>query len=317
MQASPIETETTECVVCGSREGTPEARGKDYLHKTSDQEYEFVRCGSCGHLYLNPRPSLSQIGRIYPPDYATFTNRFGRADSLILKLKQKVLLGRFTALSASLPRAMRLLDVGCGDGRFLLAVRKHYPEAELTGLDWHFGPQIAEELTENGIETITGAIETAPLPVDHYDVIVMNQLIEHVWDVRLVIDRCRRAVKIGGLLAVETPNPDGWDRRFFKSGGWGGYYWPRHLNLFSSDHLSKLMTESGMKVTLAKSLLAPPCWIYSCQFSAQRAGVGSWFNSLFSDTSTPLLAFFAVVDRIALLVGAETSNQKMVAQRIG
>jgi hypothetical protein len=79
--------------------------------------------------------------------------------------------------------------------------------------------------------------------------------------------------------------------------------------------LARIITESGMDVVFSQSLLAAPAWIYSCQFSARRAGFGDWFNKLFSDTSIPLLAAFAVVDWIALLLGGETSNQKLIARR--
>lgn len=316
MPSSQIEVEPTACVVCQSSQAAPEARGKDYLYRTSDQEYRFCRCLSCGHLYLNPRPTIAEIGRIYPPEYPTYTKRFGRSDSLFARLKDRVLLGRFDAVAARLPASMRVLDVGCGDGRFLLALRRRYPAAELTGLDWSFGPAIADELAGADVDTITGAIETNSLPDETFDVITMNQLIEHTWDVRLVLERCKRALKVGGLLAIETPNPDGWDRRLFKTGGWGGYYWPRHLNLFTREHLARIITESGLEVVLSRSLLSPPCWIYSCQFSAQRAGLGDWFNKLFPDTSLPLLAAFAAVDWTASRLGAETSNQKMIARRV-
>jgi len=313
--SSQIEVEPTVCTLCQSDRAALEARGKDYLYRTSDQEYQFWRCLSCGHLYLNPRPTIAEIGRIYPPEYPTFTKRFGRSDSLLARIKDRVLLGRFDALSAALPPSMRLLDVGCGDGRFLLALRRRFPKAQLTGLDWFFGPAVAGELARANVETITGAVETTSLPDERFDVITMNQLIEHTWDVRLLVERCKNALKVGGLLAIETPNPDGWDRRFFRAGGWGGYYRPRHLNLFTRDHLTRIITESGMEVVFSQSLLAAPAWIYSCQFSARRAGLGDWFNKLFSDTSIPLLAAFAMVDWIALLLGAETSNQKLIARR--
>jgi len=316
MPTPQIDLEFTECVVCHSSQAVTEARGKDYLHQTSDQEFLFCRCLDCGHLYLRPRPTIAEIGRIYPSNYPTFTNRFGRSGSLFAKVKDQVLVGRFDVLCAGLPASMRLLDIGCGDGRFLLALRRRFPVAELAGLDWFFGPAIAEELAKANIKTIAGTIENTPLPDKKFDVITMNQIIEHTWDVRLVIERCKRALAVGGLLAIETPNPDGWDRRFFKAGAWGGYYWPRHLNLFTRAHLTRLVTESDMEVVHTKSLLSPPCWIYSCKFTVQRAGLGEWLNKFFSDTSVPLLTAFTVVDWIALLLGAETSNQKLVAKRV-
>ena len=218
MPTPQIDLEFTECVVCHSSQAVTEARGKDYLHQTSDQEFLFCRCLDCGHLYLRPRPTIAEIGRIYPSNYPTFTNRFGRSGSLFAKVKDQVLVGRFDVLCAGLPASMRLLDIGCGDGRFLLALRRRFPVAELTGLDWFFGPAIAEELAKANIKTIAGTIENTPLPDKKFDVITMNQIIEHTWDVRLVIERCKRALAVGGLLAIETPNPDGWDRRFFKAG---------------------------------------------------------------------------------------------------
>lgn len=313
---SPITIEPTGCTVCGVAEAVLEAEGRDYLHETSEQNYTFCRCLGCGHIYLNPRPIIDEIGRIYPAQYATFTNRFGRASSLLAQIKDRVLLGRFRSVEALALKPMRLLDVGCGDGGFLHAVRRRHPQAHLTGLDWHFGPNIADALESSSIDTITGTIETAPLPEGAYDVITMNQIIEHVWDVRLTLDRCRTALKVGGLLAIETPNPDGWDRTFFKSGGWGSYYWPRHLNLFTKTHLARTLEECGLEVVSSQSLLAPPCWIYSIQFSARRAGIGSWFRDLFADTNILLLAIFAALDRIALSLGAETSNQQLIARRV-
>src|SRR5262249_36578182 len=153
---SEIEVESTTCLACGSGEAVIVARGKDYLYGTSDQEYKFCQCAACGHLYLNPRPTLREISRIYPAEYATFTKKFGRAESLLAKIKDRVLLGRFNAFSDRISDSMSLMDVGCGDGRFLLALRKRYPKAKLTALDWSFGPTVAEELAAAGIQTITG-----------------------------------------------------------------------------------------------------------------------------------------------------------------
>jgi SAM-dependent methyltransferase len=310
-----IEVEPTACTVCGSAAAKVEARGKDYLYQTSDQSYSFVRCQSCGHLYLNPRPTIKEICRLYPKEYATFARRFSGPRSVLAAIKDRVLMRRFESLSTMLPTEPRILDVGCGDARFLMTLRRRYPSAMLVGLDWWFGPGVADDMKAANIKTLCGTIETVDLGENYYDLIVMNQLIEHVWDVRLVVNRCRRALKLGGLLAIETPNPEGWDRSFFRSGAWGGYYWPRHLNLFSRKHLARVIEEGGLEVIQTSSLLSPPCWISSCRAVADRAGFGSWSGKVFSDTNTFWLAVFAAVDWTAMRSGAETSNQKMMARR--
>ncbi len=314
--AADFDLEHRACVICKSDEADVAASGGDYLHRTSGQTYTYVECRTCGHTYLDPRPRFGDIARLYPLDYATYTKRFAESDSAISKVKDRVLMGRFKAFAADLPKNVRVLDIGCGDARFLMAVRREFADAELYGADWHFGPEVEQEARRARIETIAGAIEDMNLPEDYFDVITMNQLIEHVWDVDLVLRRCRRALKSGGLLAIETPNPDGWDRRFFKSGAWGGYYWPRHLDLFSGPNLKKIVERNGFEVVRRWNLLAPPCWIYSIQFSAQRLGAGDWIKKVFADNNVALLGGFAVIDWIAKFFGATTSNQKLIARKI-
>ena len=311
-----LDVEFTNCVVCGSYEFTLTATGVDYLHKTSIQEYSFVTCQKCNHLYLNNRPRIKEISRLYPSNYATYTKKFAKPNSLLSKLKNYVLMGRFRTFSKNLPNDIHLLDIGCGDANFLMAIRHELPDAQLSGLDWNFGPDIEKEAARLKINILLGSIETVNLPQNHFDVITMNQLIEHVWDVDLVLNHCYESLKLGGLLSIETPNPDGWDRIFFRSGAWGGYYWPRHLNLFTRPNLSKVVERAGFKVISTQNLLAPPCWIYSIQFSAQRLGASNIFQKIFPDNSIILLSLFAVVDIVAKLFGATTSNQKLIAVKI-
>ena len=44
----------------------------DFEYRTVPDEFRFVRCAGCGHRYLSPRPSGSDLGVIYPADYYAF-----------------------------------------------------------------------------------------------------------------------------------------------------------------------------------------------------------------------------------------------------
>jgi hypothetical protein len=59
----------TSCVVCGADEKAPETVGRDFEHDTVSNEFCFVRCRACGHLYLDPRPALDDLPAIYPASY--------------------------------------------------------------------------------------------------------------------------------------------------------------------------------------------------------------------------------------------------------
>jgi SAM-dependent methyltransferase len=265
---------------------------------------------------MDPRPAISEIALIYPSSYPTFKAGTGRLARMLARIKDRVLLARFEAFATSKQQNLSLLDVGCGDGRFLLTLRRHFPLARLAGLDWDFAPHVAHQLRSANIVMYTGTIEETILPLQCFDIITLNQLIEHVWDVQLVLRRCFDALKPGGRLAIETPNPGGWDRRFFRTGAWGAYYWPRHLNLFSRQHLTELVESVGMVTDFTAWLVAPPCWINSFRYTACRAGVPRRIAAaLFSDNSLIWLALFTIVDRAAIAVGVETSNQKLVARR--
>src|SRR5438552_786916 len=61
----------TRCALCGANATEPEADGYDFEYNTASNPFRFVKCSACGHVYLNPRPSPSDLGVIYPSTYYT------------------------------------------------------------------------------------------------------------------------------------------------------------------------------------------------------------------------------------------------------
>src|SRR5260221_1866853 len=104
------------CVLCGGEDAAPEAYGYDFEYNTASNSFRFVRCSGCGHVYLSPRPSPSDLGIIYPPSYYTLAG----TGSLVARL-QRGWEGRKVPIyrSALCPGKKRPLDVGCGGRRFL------------------------------------------------------------------------------------------------------------------------------------------------------------------------------------------------------
>jgi 2-polyprenyl-3-methyl-5-hydroxy-6-metoxy-1,4-benzoquinol methylase len=149
--------------------------------------------------------------------------------SVISRIKKHVILRRFRQVIGE-KKGARILEIGCGEGQFLLALHESFPEAELTGIDFQFHPEHKARLEAAGIGLIVGLAEDAAFSENAFDIIVTNQLIEHLWDIDRVLQACWFALRPGGILTIETPNANGYDRRPFRSGAWGLYYFPRHLN---------------------------------------------------------------------------------------
>jgi SAM-dependent methyltransferase len=225
------------------------------------------------------------------------------------------MLNRFRAFLAEVPDGGSYLDLGCGDGQLLEAVKRVRPNIQVHGLDWKFVPSLRERLESSGIILHESTLERAALPTRHFDLITMNQLIEHVWDPRSCLSTIERSLSGSGKLLIATPNADGYDRRFFRRTSWGGYYFPRHLNLFNKSSLATLVAQSGMSVVKCENLLAPVVWCYSLKASALlRFPKSEWLHRFFDLQNVSLLAFFAGLDAIAIAAGAETSNQMLIAR---
>jgi 2-polyprenyl-3-methyl-5-hydroxy-6-metoxy-1,4-benzoquinol methylase len=246
--------------------------------------WRFVRCRACGAVFQTPRPA--DLAAAYPDTYSqhrvpvpprieaappaaalkTFLRRVvlaahgydvrasaaGRAVGHVLELSPAL---RYAAFHASLiqPRhvpAGRLLDVGCGNGRFVAWARltgwdacgvERDPVAaaiahRLSGCRIH--PSLAELRAE--LRTRTAA-EAA------FDVITLNHVLEHVPDPAALLGEIHTLLKPGGKFHIGVPNWNSWTRHLFGS-TWFALEPSRHLVMFTPRRLRRLVEDSGFIV---------------------------------------------------------------------
>jgi len=307
--------EASACLICGStREGRVVATGLDYEYDTSEVMFRFVACPDCGHVYLNPRPTIESAGVIYPKTYYAFTGAHqAGALSLLGRAKDFVVRKRVAGLVASLPAGSRVMEPGCGDGSLLISLRAARPDLRLTALDLQFSADTRRVLASHDIEIVECALEDARFD-DPFDFVVMNQLIEHLWDARRCMTSVSKALKVGGTVSISTPNLDGYDRRWFADHTWGGYHIPRHLNLFTRASLARFLAKFGLEVVETKDLAAPIIWVTSLHNELKVRG--SRMHRLFRDSNLAALAVATIADAVAPRLGYSTSNQQMIARKV-
>jgi SAM-dependent methyltransferase len=253
---------------------------------------------------------------MYPKNYGTFSSKFRGSTNLLARVKNAVNLKRFRQVAHVLAQGSRILDVGCGNGELLRAISAERPDLELYGLDWHFPAETRSDLTAMGIHIIEGTLEAVSFPEKFFDCVLMYQLLEHLWDPTAGLRKLAASLKPGGVIAIETPDTDGYDRNLFSKGTWGGYYVPRHLNLYNFDRLGKLLTKSGLEIVQQASLPAPVIWCYSVQATLQeRFGAKTRLVLLFDLRNIAAIAGFALLDLAAIGVGLKSSNQQAVARK--
>ena len=109
--------------------------------------------------------------------------------------------------------AGRLLDVGCGTGRFLREVKTNYPRLDVTGLDLstHYLAVARDELRPwSRARLVVGAAEAMPFADRQFDAVTCIYLFHELpRDVRrAVVGEIRRVLKPGGMLVfVDSLQP--------------------------------------------------------------------------------------------------------------
>ncbi len=98
------------------------------------------------------------------------------------------------------------IDLGPGLGEDMAAVRAAHPDARVIGLETY--APYADGLRASGLEVVTCDIERDAFPFDAetVDLIVANQVLEHVKEVFWILHECARVLRVGGSLVIGVPN---------------------------------------------------------------------------------------------------------------
>ncbi len=252
----------------------------------------FQRCGNpdCAVCWLDPAPPPEELWKAYA-SYHTHTRksgaRFAKATlSLAHRLLKLVLLP--TWMKSGLKRdadALRfmtltgaangkLLDVGCGGGRFLRRMKSRGWSVEGTDFDEQATTKVTSKY---GIKTYVGDLPHCQLQADTYDVITLSQTIEHLYDPLTTLRECLRILKPGGLLVMTTPNVESIGAAEFGP-AWRGWEAPRHLHLFSVASLSRLTQRAGFNIDEARSYSAGSAVVYRVSRQIREQKQLSWLE---------------------------------------
>jgi len=106
-------------------------------------------------------------------------------------------------------RGKRVLDAGCGKGRFARVLQEQEPLAEIWGLD------ISEEMLRfvpEGIHTRAGSMTELPFESGFFDAAYATESLEHAVEIEKAVSEICRVVKPGGRIAIIDKNAAKWGR---------------------------------------------------------------------------------------------------------
>lgn len=116
-----------------------------------------------------------------------------------------VLTGRLRELSAF--QGNRLLDVGCGDGSFTIALSDRFDEVHGIDVQEPGLERFRERVRTNSKFSVHSmSAETLSFPANHFDTVVSIETIEHIPDLVAAVAEISRVVRPGGEVLLTCPN---------------------------------------------------------------------------------------------------------------
>lgn len=245
------------CILCGSSKFEFMFFSKDRMFNLPEK-FAVKKCIQCSLVFLDPQPSQKLLKKHYPSQKYYSYNKSKERN--LFKVMRDYLIGHYyspnifssfiSTFIQNIPaipsyvKNGKILDIGCGDGDTLALLKKL--GWETYGLD--IDSRAVEIANKKRLNVKSGTFRVlSTYPDNYFDAIRLYHVIEHIDDPSLCLSLIRKKLKKEGELLIGTPNINSPLASIF------GSYWynldiPRHLFLFSSQTLGKLLNKNNFVI---------------------------------------------------------------------
>jgi 2-polyprenyl-3-methyl-5-hydroxy-6-metoxy-1,4-benzoquinol methylase len=190
------------------------------------------------------------LGRIYGADYFLGSDNEAARQS-VSEMKQataRLYLAEIRRYSGQQQNG-RLLEVGCGDGDFLVSAESE--GWQVTGVEYASAACAKVRARLKRGEVHCGELQQIALPTELFDLCVLSDVIEHVRDPLSFLREVHRVLKPGGSLFIATPSIDSWSARFMKQ-KWMEFK-AEHLLYFDRQTLQTALAKTGFREVIVEA----------------------------------------------------------------
>lgn len=218
------------------------------------EKFEYFECTNCGTLQISSIPE--NIGAFYPDNYYSLSSKLSLKDRLVFRLRDYIFYYNFPSflveklkikmsnlsleafLKLKLSKSLKILDVGCGEGKFLKSI-------------YQLGFK-----NISGIEPFALKEQKSPFPIyrksledldDKYDVITFNHVFEHVEDVNETLKTCYDLLNRNGKIIIRVPVKDSYAYELYKE-NWIQWDAPRHFQLLTKKAIHILTNQNNFEL---------------------------------------------------------------------
>lgn len=224
----------TNCIVCDGKIFTPV------------YENTLKRCNKCGFITANIKMEESLLKSIYSENYfkgEEYLDYLNDKDVLQLNFKKRINLIRKSGSKG--PAIHNCLEIGCAYGFFGEVLLKNI-STEYKGID------VVSEAVNYGVTTlninlVSGDYLKESVPSILYSDVFMWDVIEHLMDPHLYIEKIYHELEKGGRIYITTGDIGSLLPRL-QGKNWRMIHPPSHLHYFSRKTLTLLLERYGFKI---------------------------------------------------------------------
>jgi len=230
-----VAADVKPCPLCGADEFEP---------RVAQAGFRMVECASCGLWYLNPMPTRAALEALYGCTYYESADACGGgyADYAAMAEDHRDTFRRRLELVAGHVGHGRLLDVGAGYGYLADAAAGTFAERWVVEMS-----AAAARRVSSAHKVVVGDIESVELPQRYFDVVSLQDCLEHLPEPRAALGKIRGLLRPGGALFAVTPNVQSWVSRVQRD-NWVSLKFPEHVVLYSRETLRRTLEGNGFAV---------------------------------------------------------------------
>ena len=232
-----MKEEITHCPACLKIDIAFSKTVKD--HSTSKEAFDIWSCGTCSHIFTNPRVGEEEIGPYYDnPDYISHTDDDSSIFAKVYQFLRDINLSWKHGHVAKHTVGNTLLDYGCGTGQFLeKMVSKGF---QVQGVEINEGAREKASRfgsVHNSINEVRGKVHA----------ITMWHVLEHVYNIDGLLQDFKTKISENGTLIIAVPNPESHDAMHYGA-DWAAWDIPIHVHHFTKQSMKTAVERNGFKL---------------------------------------------------------------------
>lgn len=222
--------------------------------------YRLSSCAACGHVATAPRLCDSDLPGLYSTYYPRKSISAGDVAREADKAKSALAglvrwwngtnnQGQYSVRSGEI-----MLDVGCGSGTSLLEAKA----LGATAFGIEADPNLKPIAAELGLTIHFGKLQDMPFNERTFDLIVMNQVIEHLPEPDNALRALSERLTPSGRMVLVMPNTSSLWRRLSGS-RWINWHIPYHQHHFNRESFERMVCRCDLKIVRSRTI-TPNVW---------------------------------------------------------